>query len=114
MNKIKSILKIVEWEAVLWAIGLIYLLFVNPYQTHEFTFCPFHNLGITFCPGCGLGRSISFFYHGNFIQSFKAHPLGIAAFVLIFYRIVVLFNKMNKNFHKTNEVNYGKCNGIIT
>jgi len=109
MAKIKSILKITEWEALLWLVGLIYLIFINPYQTQQFTLCPFHNLGITFCPGCGLGRSISFLYHGDFQNSFQTHPLGIIAFVLIFNRIVQLLNKMKNNYHKIREVIYGKC-----
>lgn len=107
MFKIRSMLKIIEWEAVLWLIGLTYFLFVNPYATQQFTFCPFHNLGLTFCPGCGLGRSISFFYHGDLIHSIKSHPLGIIAFVLISARIIKLFIKMINNFHKSEEVLYG-------
>lgn len=107
MNRIKKILSLVEWEAVLWLAGLIYLLFINPYQVEQFSLCPFHNLGITFCPGCGLGRSISFFYHGDFLHSIKSHPLGIIAFFLIASRIIQLSLKMNQNFHKIKEVVYG-------
>ncbi|MEW6702878.1 MAG: DUF2752 domain-containing protein [Bacteroidota bacterium] len=107
MGPVKSILRIVEWEAVLWLVGLIYLLFINPYEVQRFTLCPFHNLGITFCPGCGLGRSISFFYHGDLIHSIKTHPLGIAALILITVRTIRLSTKMFNNFHKTSEVIYG-------
>jgi hypothetical protein len=107
MKKIKSVLKIVEWEAVLWMTGFIYLIFINPYQVQHFTLCPFHNLGITFCPGCGLGRSISFFYHGDILHSLKTHPLGIIAFILINVRIIKLFIRMFNNYHKSNEVMYG-------
>jgi hypothetical protein len=107
MQKIKSILKIVEWEAVFWLSGLIYLLFINPYQVQHFTLCPFHNLGISFCPGCGLGRSISFFYHGDLFHSIKTHPLGIIAFVLITLRTTKLFIRMINNYQKSKEVIYG-------
>jgi hypothetical protein len=107
VNRLKLLFSIIEWEAVLWLIGLIYLLIINPYQVQSFTFCPFHNIGITFCPGCGLGRSISFIYHGDLINSFKTHPLGIAGFVIILIRVIKLSIKMNHNFHKTKEVQYG-------
>lgn len=86
-------MRIVDWEAVMWLAALFYLLFVNPYETQQFTFCPFHNAGIDFCPGCGMGRSISFFYHVDFTSSIETHPLGIAAFILISFRIYKLTTK---------------------
>ncbi len=107
MKKIKTIIKSVEWEAVFWVIGLVYLFFIDPYQVQQFTICPFNNLGITFCPGCGLGRAISFFYHGDYIHSIKTHPLGIIAFILITYRIFTLSKKMFNSFHKSKEAFYG-------
>ena len=106
-ERFKFILKIVELEAVLWFAGLIYLLTVNPYEVQQFSFCPFHNLGITFCPGCGLGRSISFIYHGDLFHSLQTHPLGVIALILISIRIIKLSNKMYHNYHKTKEVIYG-------
>jgi len=107
MRKILNILKIIEWEGVFWFAGLVYLMFINPYQTQQFTFCPFHNMGITFCPGCGLGRSISFFYHGDLIHSIKTHPLGIIALILLTLRVIKLFIKTLNNYHKSKEVIYG-------
>jgi hypothetical protein len=107
MQKIKSILKMVEWEAIFWLFGLMYLMFIDPYQVQHYTLCPFHNLGITFCPGCGLGRSISFFYHGDFFHSIKTHPLGIIAFIIIAIRVIKLSIKTINNYHKSKEVIYG-------
>lgn len=98
MKRLKEISRKISLEAVLWMIALLYLLFINPYATQEFTLCPFHNLGIEYCPGCGLGRSISFLYHGDFIHSLKTHPLGIAAFILILLRIIQLTRQTIKNF----------------
>ena len=106
MKKVRQIVKLVEWEALFWSIGLVYLLSINPYQTSHVTLCPYKNLGIEFCPGCGLGRSISFFYHGDFLHSLQAHPLGIIAFVIILVRIVHLVRKKYFN-NKQNEVMYG-------
>jgi len=107
MNRFKTFFKILEWEALFWVAGLVFLLFLNPYQSQQFTFCPIHNLGLEFCPGCGLGRSISFFYSGDISNSFKSHPLGIIAFFIIFFRIITLLKKMLFNFNTNKEVLYG-------
>lgn len=96
----------VQWEALMWASGLIYLVFVNPYSAQHFTLCPYKNLGIDFCPGCGLGKSISMFYHLDFIHSLQAHPLGIIAFFLISYRIISLIKRKYFN-NKNRKVIYG-------
>ncbi|ASU32319.1 hypothetical protein MuYL_0416 [Mucilaginibacter xinganensis] len=47
-------------------------------------------MGVTWCPGCGLGHSISFLFHGDIKNSLHAHWLGIPAVGVILYRIVVL------------------------
>jgi len=47
-------------------------------------------MGFTWCPGCGLGHSISFLFHGDIKSSFHAHWLGIPALIIIVYRIYVL------------------------
>ncbi len=106
MNKIRQIAKLVEWEAFLWIVGLVFLLFINPFETSHVSLCPYKNLGIDFCPGCGVGRSISFFYHGELMHSLQTHPLGIIAFVLILARVIHLIRK--KYFKtKQREVMYG-------
>lgn len=106
MNKIflKSFLRKIEWEGIFWLIGLIYLIFINPYEEQKFTLCPFHNIGINFCPGCGLGKSISFIYHFDFINSFHAHPLGIAALIFISYRIIILLKRTINNFNQKENI----------
>ena len=107
MKKISALLKVVELEALLWTAGLVYLITINPYQVQKFTLCPFHNLGIGFCPGCGLGRSIAFLFHGDLFNSLSSHPLGIIAFILITTRIVKLTYRSYKNYLITKEVLYG-------
>lgn len=99
MKAIKKYVKAVPLEAWMWIGALLYLVFVNPYKTQSFTFCPFHNMGIEHCPGCGLGRSISFIYHGDIIHSFGAHPLGIFALIVIIYRIIDLI----RNKYQTTQ-----------
>jgi hypothetical protein len=80
-------------EAIMWSIALLYLMFINPYELNHFSFCLFSLVGIDFCPGCGIGRSISMIYHGDILGSLKMHPLGIFALGVIFYRIITLLQK---------------------
>jgi len=78
--------------------GLFYLNFIhNPENTH-FTICPFANFGFEFCPGCGLGNSISYIFMGNFIESFHSHPLGIFALIIIALRIITIINNNRRKY----------------
>lgn len=94
MNTIKKYFSI---ELLFWIIALIYLALVNPTQEH-FSFCILKQFGISWCPGCGIGHSISYLLHGNIIKSFDTHVLGTFALLVIVYRIVrlILNNKINK------------------
>lgn len=105
MLALKKILHKVEWEAMMWLAALIYLLFIDPYETQHFTFCPYKNLGIEFCPGCGIGKSISLLYHLDIVNSFQTHPLGIIAFIIITFRFIHLIKL--KYFNTKKEVVYG-------
>jgi hypothetical protein len=100
VKDIKQILKKINLEAVLWIFALLYLLLINPYEVQRFTLCPFHNLGIEQCPGCGIGRSISFLYQGDIARSIETHPLGIAALLLITLRIIQLTIQTIKNIQQ--------------
>jgi hypothetical protein len=59
-------------------------------------------MGITWCPGCGIGHAISWLIHGDLAKSFHAHWLGVPALILIIYRIYVLakalFRKNEQSF----------------
>jgi len=80
-------------ELVFWLTALI-LLAAADTHSHHFTLCPLANLGYEgWCPGCGLGRSISHLFHGEFTESFKQHWFGIPAFIIIVCRIYTLINK---------------------
>ncbi|WP_317163649.1 DUF2752 domain-containing protein [Mucilaginibacter aquatilis] len=62
----------------------------------------FKIVGVNWCPGCGIGHSISWLLHGNIQQSFKAHWLGIPALLVIIYRIGCLTLNRLFNFKKTS------------
>jgi hypothetical protein len=80
------------FELSVWITALLLLAFMPPTDTH-FSLCPLNALGADFCPGCGLGHSISWFFHGNIIESLKTHPLGIAAVIIILFRISKLIRR---------------------
>ena len=83
----------IKLEAVIWLIGLAYLALIDPHSSTHLSFCPLHNLGFDFCPGCGLGRSISLILHGDVTVSLAAHPLGIPALLILCYRIAVIIRR---------------------
>lgn len=84
-------------ELSVWSVSLIILGISYPREINHFTICPLDNLGFTWCPGCGLGRSISYFLHGDIRLSLRSHWFGIPALCILIFRIVQLFNKFLLN-----------------
>lgn len=79
-------------ELTAWTGGLVSLAVMDPGTDAHYSFCFFKLIGIKFCPGCGLGHSISYLFHGNVSASFDAHPLGLFAVLVILARIYKLFS----------------------
>lgn len=80
-------------ELCFWVLALILLATavpVEPGHVHHFTLCPLANMGFDWCPGCGIGRSITQLFHGNVGASLEHHWFGIPALVIIVWRIVEL------------------------
>lgn len=73
-------------ELACWVAALGCLAVTNPVASH-FTLCPLSNLGFTWCPGCGLGHSVSALLHGNIQSSLQYHWFGIPATGILAYRI---------------------------
>ena len=92
IERLKIFMLAFPLEGYIWMTSLIFLALINADSTH-FTVCPFHNLGIEFCPGCGLGRSIHYFMNFQFTKSFNVHPLGGVAFIILLYRVFTLVKK---------------------
>ncbi|WP_353181612.1 DUF2752 domain-containing protein [Parapedobacter lycopersici] len=76
-------------ELCCWIAALVLLYLSNP-GMHHFTLCPLENVGVDWCPGCGLGRSLTLLMHGEFAASVSMHPLGIPAFLVLAHRIYCL------------------------
>ncbi len=75
------------FELSFWITSLVLLAFMDPKTDIHYSFCLFKFMGLKFCPGCGLGHSISFLFHGQLKNSFSAHPLGVFAVLIILFRI---------------------------
>jgi hypothetical protein len=48
------------------------------------------NLGITWCPGCGLGRAITHVFHGEIKQALGLHWFVFPALAILLFRIAQL------------------------
>lgn len=97
MKNIKS----VPLELVFWVLALVLLATADPHA-HHFSLCPLANLGVTWCPGCGLGRSIISLFHGDVNASLTQHWFGIPALLTICYRIYQLSKQL---FNKKKDFN---------
>ncbi|MEO6188003.1 MAG: DUF2752 domain-containing protein [Ginsengibacter sp.] len=78
------------FELTFWVVTLFLLAVMDLGTDPHYSFCALKFLGIPYCPGCGLGHSISYLFHGQFRQSLAAHPLGFFAVVVILHRIYKL------------------------
>jgi len=87
-------------ELTFWILALVLLATANPHE-HHFTLCPLANLGLTWCPGCGLGRSITALFHGQINESIHQHWFGIPALMTIVYRIYQLTHQMVLKYQMT-------------
>jgi hypothetical protein len=102
IKKLKTFLLTFPLEGFIWIAAILGLAFLNVDGVH-FSICPFHNLGIEFCPGCGLGRSIHYFINFEFTKSFNIHPFGGVALTILLYRVFYLMRE-NINSVKTRTL----------
>lgn len=79
-------------ELIFWILALLLLMLSDGDSANasHFSLCPLANLGITWCPGCGIGRSIAALLHGEFGLSISYHWFGVPALFIIVCRIIVL------------------------
>ncbi len=86
-------------ESLCWLSALIVLFFL-PENNGGVSLCLFSRLGFTHCPGCGIGHSVHYALHLQLATSFRYHPLGIPAVIIIFIRIKQLLYPINR-FNET-------------
>lgn len=86
-----------SFELLFWIAAL--LLLATTSQTNatahqDFSLCPLANMGITWCSGCGIGRSLGHLLHGHIQESFRMHWFGIPALLILLSRIFILFKQL--------------------
>jgi len=74
-------------ELFIWAAALIFLYGLQTDGREHFTLCIFSWLGIDYCPGCGIGRSIHAALHFDWQTSWHYHWFGIPALGILFLRM---------------------------
>jgi hypothetical protein len=84
-------------EPAIWFAALVLLWLTFPVGDGGVTLCIFHHMGITWCPGCGIGRSMAHLMHGNLTASLQAHWFGLPALIIIGYRIITLTLRLITN-----------------
>lgn len=92
-------------ELIFWIVALVLLACAAPHEkpsSAHFTICPLANLGLGWCPGCGIGRAITLLFHGNFQMSMRQHWFGVPAVLILLYRIAVLFKMALKKASRIN------------
>ncbi len=77
------------WELMMWVSGLTWLICVNP-DANMVSICFFKWIGLTWCPGCGMGHAVYSLFQGHIEESFQKHPMGIFAVLVIMNRICFL------------------------
>ena len=101
MNLIKK-----NFEQSCWFIGLLFLFFLNP-TSSDSSICIFKLVGFNFCPGCGIGHSIHYTLHLNFLNAYREHILGIPLTLLLVWQILKPILKTKNTFYGpaiTNDV----------
>jgi hypothetical protein len=102
IEQVKRFISGFPLEALIWFSALVALAFADPSNASHITLCPIANLGFEFCPGCGLGRSITWLLHGSLINSLKMHPLGVITVFILVHRIIQLAKNHLNQYGKSN------------
>lgn len=94
-------------EPLTWAGALIALFVMNPADS-GFSLCPLKALGISWCPGCGIGHSIHYTLHLNLQAAWHAHILGIPATLVLIYQVIkyLPFTNKNNSYGPANDLKY--------
>lgn len=86
---------------------------INPAGQDWMPKCPFHSITGLHCPGCGSQRAIHDFLHGNIIEGFQHNFLMGLGFLVLFYKLFLLFRAKFYPDKKTNLLYNPKTPWII-
>jgi len=87
-----------QWplELIFWIGSMAAILTINP-EVEAISICPLHQMGLDWCPGCGLGRAMNLLASGEFQASWSLHPAASLAYGAIFHRIWVLLKTLKRS-----------------
>jgi len=80
----------------------------NHHLDTEQSLCPFKMLTGFPCPGCGITKSLVYFYEGNILKSISYHVLGPFVIVFCIITIAVLITELKTGREYFNSVLYNK------
>ena len=98
-------------ELLVWTGSLMALWMMNPSKDQHFSLCLFKLLGFHYCPGCGLGHSVSFLLHGNIKQAVISNRMGLFALPVLLHRIFTLSVPLIFNHHMPPRPTCARCGG---
>lgn len=84
------------FEIAAFSMGLLLLALMDPEAANGPGFCIFEQLGVSFCPGDGLGHSIAYSFRGDIGKALQSHILGPASIIIIAGRIGYLVQQRLK------------------
>ena len=90
----KKFIPHIEWVA--FTSGLILMATMDPLTTGS-SFCFFEFIGISFCPGEGLGHSIAWLFRGEFSNALQANLFGPVAVIVLSLRILKIWKDLYTN-----------------
>ncbi|MDZ7660273.1 DUF2752 domain-containing protein [Fodinibius sp.] len=91
------------FEIAAFSVGLLLLALMDPKTASGPGLCLLENLGFQYCPGDGLGHSISFIIRGEFDNALEANILGPFALIVLSGRVFYLFSKNYLNHNNKIE-----------
>lgn len=82
------------------AVPFFIMLTSHEHIETEQSLCPFKMVTGFPCPGCGITKSIIFFYQGDLLKSMEYHILGPVVPIVSFIAILVLITELitQKNY----------------
>lgn len=87
---IRRFRELVDFEALIWAVGLTIVAVGDPNSERHFTlFWPQWVFGIQ-SPGFGLGHAIGYMFRGDLQGSLDSHILGAPVVIVLLWRIITL------------------------
>lgn len=98
MQSAASYIKHLNIELLVWPLALGALYLMDPHGSGP-SLCPLKWLGLSWCPGCGLGHAIHYLLHGEWAASWHSHPLGTFALGVLIWRTVDLAKQQIQIFY---------------